>query len=167
MIYLIEDHPRNNKLIENGEMIKFALLPITAQNALIHYMSVDGAAWAVEKDWEDWKWGEGKPNTPEMREEALKDIEKFRSRFIEEFGEELFGYAEIDANVLHDSIKLDEDYEDSVFDAAITRKEEYEIPTWPVILSPYSYETLQDGWHRFHQYMKHKIEKIPVIWYAD
>jgi len=44
--------------------------------------------------------------------------------------------------------------------------EEYDVPTWPVILSSCHNETLQDGWNRFSMYCQLKMT-IPVIWYPD
>lgn len=38
---------------------------------------------------------------------------------------------------------------------------------WPVILSKDNYETLEDGWHRFHSYVRDGRRVIPVIWAVD
>ena len=37
---------------------------------------------------------------------------------------------------------------------------------WPVILSTFADEGLQDGSHRFHQYVELGLDKIPVLAYA-
>lgn len=34
---------------------------------------------------------------------------------------------------------------------------------WPVILSDYNDETLQDGWHRFHAYYERGVKTVPAI----
>ena len=58
---------------------KFADLPQTHQVALVHYMSVDGAAWAVDHPaFTDWKWGEGKSD--EYRMQQLNDCRTFLPR---------------------------------------------------------------------------------------
>jgi|TARA_Y100000034_G_C6675939_1_gene296955 cobalamin biosynthesis Mg chelatase CobN len=38
-------------------------------------------------------------------------------------------------------------------------------PTWPVILSNFDDEILQDGWHRFHAYIELGANEIPAVWY--
>lgn len=40
---------------------------------------------------------------------------------------------------------------------------------WPVFLSGRNREreTIVDGWHRFHAYVRAGAKKIPLIWYAD
>jgi len=40
-------------------------------------------------------------------------------------------------------------------------------PTWPVILSDFEDEILQDGWHRFHQYIANGAKKIACLWYPE
>jgi hypothetical protein len=37
---------------------------------------------------------------------------------------------------------------------------------WPVVLSSFEEETLEDGWHRLHSYYRDGAEEVPVIWYA-
>jgi hypothetical protein len=37
---------------------------------------------------------------------------------------------------------------------------------WPVILSRFDDETLEDGWHRLHSYYRDGDDTVPVIWYA-
>jgi hypothetical protein len=149
MIHYISEHPRNREFLKRGKL------------------SVDGAAWAVEKNWPDWKWGEGKPNDLAGRAEVMADIAKFRQRFIDEFGDEQFGYVEIPSEELWDSIRGDEDW--GYYEENDLREQsllEYDVPTWPVILSPFPDETLQDGWHRFFRYHHLKMV-VPVLWYVD
>jgi hypothetical protein len=115
MPHLISEHPRNKVFVERGNVMKFSQLPQTAQDALIHYMSVDGAAWAVASGWKDWKWGEGQPGDLEGRAKVLKDIAEFRSRFIQEFGDELFGYVEVTPEELLEAMKGDEYYKEGIY----------------------------------------------------
>lgn len=170
MQHFINEHPRNKVFIERGKVMKFSELHQPAQDALIHYMSVDGAAWAVEKGWKDWKWGEGQPSTLSDRDLVMKDIEKFRPRFIQEFGDKLFGLVFVSADELYEAMKGDEDYSEGRYSKDIVSSGkiggEYDVPTWPVILSAFPDETLQDGWNRFGRYYELNM-MVPVIWYAD
>lgn len=168
---LISEHPRNAKFVKRGKLLRFADLPQTAQDALIHYMSVDGAAWAVAEGWCDWKWGEGQPSTEDGRAEVLEDIAKFRNRFIEQFGDQKFGYVEVSYEELLEAVMGDEAFSgDYKFDYSGGSPKygnwEYTVPTWPVILSNFHDETLQDGWNRFSVYCKLQMN-VPVVWYPD
>ena len=168
----VYQHPRLGQLVKDQPVAKFKYLPVDYQKAIIHYMSVDGAAWAVDK-WEDWKWGEGKPNTPRLRAAALADIEKFRPRFIESWGNVLFGCCRMAPNLLIESINGDNEIVTSRFGYKYTvetmglsaNTSEYDFPTWPVILSDFHDETLQDGWGRFKNYCQRNWS-VPVTWYV-
>lgn len=87
-----------------------------------------------------------------------------------------FGISELPMSVLIDAIMEDEELAD-----AFAGWEDYHawymshsgrIPRhrtlWPVILSPYDDETLEDGWHRLHSYYHYQGPDIdvPVMWYA-
>lgn len=161
----VYDHPRTGHLIVDKPVVTFAELPVTYQDALIYYMSVDGAAWAVKDGWEDWQWGDG--TCPEFRAEVMEDIAKFRQRFVAAYGERRFGIATLPYQTLIDCVNGDEAFENRKYEVNETpNTSEYVIPTWPVILSDFPDETLQDGWHRFDEYCVRKID-VPVTWYAD
>lgn len=180
----VYQHPRLGKLIKDQPVLKFKLLPIDYQRAIIHYMSVDGAAWAVDK-WEDWKWGEGKPNTPRLRAAALADIEKFLPRFIKSWGNVQFGCCRMTPASLIESINGDKEFIPTtqtshghtiIFPPRRIKytvatmgwcasSSEYDHPTWPVILSDFDDETLQDGWTRFKHYCQRNWS-VPVTWYV-
>ena len=166
----IQTHPRLAKLVEGGSILRFKRLPVTAQDALIHYMSVDGAAWAVADGWEDWRWGEGQPYEEQMRKESLSDIARLRHRFIEQYGAQEFGYVVIPWKDLLNAVNGDEDAtaEGYVYENASPKLGdwEYDIPTWPVILSSFHRETLRDGWSRFGMYCKLGMN-VPAVWYLD
>jgi hypothetical protein len=36
-------------------------------------------------------------------------------------------------------------------------------PLWPCHMSQMKYETLEDGWHRFHDYVRKGVKRIPCI----
>lgn len=148
--------------------LPFKALPVEAQHAMIHYMSVDGAAWAVQDGWLDWKWGEGKPSLPEMRAEALADIEKFRCRFVESYGDRMFGYGYVPTADLVAAVNRCEEETDGFARSIVGRSSgEYETATWPVILSSHDDEVLQDGWNRLAAYVHQKARLVPVLWYVD
>lgn len=145
----------------------FAELPETHQKALIHYMSVDGAAWAVEDEWDDWKWGEGKGYDPETRQRQLDDIDKYLPRFVKEYGNQMFGYCSITHNDMRGILErfsartgVDILWSGSAPDVA------YDTPTWPVIICFLQNELIEDGWNRLRQYLAKDMD-VPLIWYAD
>jgi hypothetical protein len=162
----VSEHPRTSDIQKRGKIMRLVDLPQTSQDALIHYMSVDGAAWAVDSNWPDWKWGEGQPLTLKGRAEVLADIDKFRQRFLDEFGEQCFGYVEVPWQELQASMEGDDDYTSNDNAGPKISSDEYEVPTWPVILSESPDETLQDGWNRFSVYRSLNMT-VPVVWYID
>lgn len=160
-------HPRLSSLIRHQAILPFRDLPVEYQDALIHYMSVDGAAWAVADGWQDWKWGEGKPSTMKMRAEVMVDIAKFRHRFVDEYGDKKFGLATLPYQTLIDCVNGDEALENRQYIVGEEPStQEYETPTWPVILSEFHDETFQDGWNRFREYCVRQMD-VPVTWYVD
>lgn len=163
----VYQHPRLGKLIKDKPVVEFKNLPVDFQRAIIHYMAVDGAAWAVD-EWEDWRWGEGKPH-PEFRAMVLADIEKFRHRFIESWGGILFGCCMMTPKSLIESVNGDGEFVKYGRKYTVTGSpdtSEYDFPTWPVILSSLPDETLQDGWTRFKNYCQRNW-LVPVTWYVE
>jgi hypothetical protein len=155
----------------NGRIMKFADLPITCQDAMIHYMSVDGSAWAVSKNWPNWRWGEGTPYAPKLRRQMLADIDNLRYLFVEQWGNEKFGMVTVPTKELIDSIREDDFHSDDNYEEEPTLgfddDWEYDHPTWPVILSDDPVETLQDGWTRFRRYCQLGTKHIPCLYYVD
>lgn len=136
---------RNKKLIEEVDslILPYGELPLPAQRAIFTYMS--------EGDYQ----GE------------LKDLEKRLSK-------KRFGYSEVPTAILVRQIEEDpdiaghfeifEEYHRWYLDQGHTP----DHPTknrWPVILGPFDDETLQDGWHRLHDYYRKGARKIPVVWF--
>jgi hypothetical protein len=150
------------KLIEKygGERILYRDLPKSAQLAIAHYMAIDGEAWPL----------------PEIRKYPLNItswLPKHLSYFVENWGDKPFGYVELPmeevmADVMRNpEIKADfsdwEAYHDW-YSVGPMPKHTSKDP-WPVILSDYSDETLQDGWHRLHRYYDLGMETIPAVYY--
>ena len=104
-----------------------------------------------------------------MRNEVIMDIAKFRQRFITAYGEQRFGCCTLPYQTLidcinGDSVLVEQNMKYTVCDRS--RTTEYVVPTWPVILSEFHDETLQDGWNRFMEYCVRKMD-VPVVWYVD
>lgn len=152
--------PRNKRLIRcfGGEVMPFRDLPVPAQLAIAHYMAVDGEAWKLP---------------PVFEREFRSMLPWFRKKY----GAKKFGYVEIPMEILTDAI-MDDEY------MAIDRPDlrtfdEYhrwyvqkggipdhpETGRWPVILSSMDEQTLQDGWHRLHDYYRKGAEVIPAVYY--
>lgn len=167
-------HAKQQLIDRFGSQVKpFKELPLTHQFAMIHYMSVDGAAWAVKQSWPDWIWGEGTPYEPELRRRMLADIERHRPRFIQEWGDVLFGVVNIPTADLLEQVFRDEMFDGNreqyrvSEDVNLRDDWEYVEPTWPVILASDCGETLQDGWTRFGRYCQLGVETIPCLYYAE
>ena len=114
-VHYLKDHPRNAEIIRRngGTLVAFRDLPKTHQFALIHYMSVDGAAWAVQDDWPDWEWGEGAPcptRQADLRAKSMADVERFHERFVEAYGNVKFGIVDVPTQELIEAIRQDQDF---------------------------------------------------------
>lgn len=171
---------RVKNLIEKngGRKVLFRDLPKSHQIALIHYMSVDGATWAVT-DWslDQWKWGEGCPDPihqSELRLESFRDIEKNYDLFVDHYGHIQFGVVDIPTKELIQSISEDKYFPEEQLEyykksdvVGFAAGWEYDRPTFPVILSPFEDETLQDGWTRFGRYCELGEETVPCLYYLS
>lgn len=157
-------NPRVNALIAGrGCVMPFRELSREAQYAFIHYMAIDGEAWELPDDfWHD-KWS------------ITKMLSKALSFFLKKYGDVLVGYAEIPTKDLLQSINDDPDTDEkySTFEEQRTYyiKKGKDYPNysrsnrWPVILSGFTNETLQDGWHRFGAYVRDGAKIIPALFY--
>jgi hypothetical protein len=155
--------------IARGQVVRFAELPQPYQDAIIHYMSVDGEAWAVEDGWLCWEWGGGAPCDKDGRNKVMRDINKYRHLFVERYGYRMFGVGVVSSEEMLNGILSDQELRNDGSDFINEdQKLEYEIPTWPVILASVGRDelmTLQDGWHRVTKYIHLKMS-VPYVWYA-
>jgi hypothetical protein len=171
-------HERNAKLIKDhkGQIFKFKDLPQTAQFAAIQYMAIDGEAWYGPKNWTDPLpnvWGD--INNYSLYVEGCREIIADNLQyFIATYGEILIGYVVIQAKALHDQVVLDEDFPKDApsyheMRLKINRGknigEKHNYADWPVILSSFPEETLQDGWSRLWNYFDQGAAEIPAIFY--
>jgi len=142
----------NKNLIKNhnGQWFSFDDLPQEAQNAAIIYQFGSGSRWSkIEK---------------EHIEEARQELrERTRGR--------LWGFVYIPTKQVKQFVfqfgkDVSKDWKDfdsyhkwyvSCGDTPKHRKK------WPIILSGFMDEFIQDGWHRMHCYIKHGKKKIPAL----
>lgn len=138
-----------------GRIVPFRRLPKDAQLAMIQYMAYDGEAWNVYK------------NT--LDEEA-------RKCFVTKYGDQRFGYVTIPTQELtafvFDCMKLSPEGADyDTFDAyhrwyaGQDSDTDHGNSVWPVILCDIPNEGLEDGWHRFHSYVRKGLKEIPCLYY--
>jgi hypothetical protein len=188
-VHRITEGPKRH-LLPRGKVYKFKDLPKEAQLAIAHYMGVDGEAWSFE----ELGVFEGLVDPHEFsaqdeREEfdaafkhnaevIVANLKSVLPEIVEAHGDYEIGlvtvptaelielWGEIDSDATEDF--------DGNFDAyhawyQSTRHDDGrgggENPTWPVILSGFHDELLEDGWHRFHQYIANGAEEITCLWY--
>ena len=141
----------------------FRDLPVPARLAMAHYMALDGEAWVLP---------------PEYIHASVQRLSReFRSMlpwFTKEYGSQLFGLVEIPMNILTETIMQDDELRNSGFlnfDDFHEWFSETGIPNhpktsrWPVILSDYPEETLQDGWHRLNDYYRQGARTVPAVYF--
>ena len=154
---------RMDSLIENGYTIeKFSDLPKPYQMAIVWrtVMECDGWDEVLIPDWKS-------------EDEAKAGLSLLIPNYVELYGEELFGTVTLSAEALKSSVMQDEDIASSYaswedYHAAYTRGStptHPEADRWPVLLSYDNYETLTDGWNRFHSYMRDGVEEIHALFY--
>ena len=168
-------HPQTQNIIDQGKVYKFKDLPEEAQLALAHYAGVDGEAW----DLEPFGVFEGMSYRPlDVQRNGniiVANLKKAMPKIVEEKGEGEYGLTTMPTKQLIEAfLEIDSDVTD--FDAyhrcyqdacKKTGRGGGEKPTWPVILSEFEDELLQDGWHRFHQYIENGTEEIACLWYPE
>jgi len=173
-IHRITEGPKRH-LIAKGKIHKYKDLPQEAQLAIAHYMGVDGEAWDLgvfEGVDSSWTHQQRADNIVANLKKALPEIVQAHADF--ELGlvtvptaELIELWGEIDSDATQDF--------DGDFDAYHVWYQKFrhqhdgrgggDNPTWPVILSGFHDELLEDGWHRFHQYIENGAEEITCLWY--
>lgn len=153
-------------------MIKpFKDLKRASKMALVQYMIVDGDAWkkAIPPD-DDYP---SDMSIEEIRKELMPGV-------IEHYGHELFVETTISISLLkawimENHLDLKKDFK--TFDEyhawylTIGHTPNHGTSRWPCILDQgnrrtYDCEVFQDGWHRFHSYVKKGYRKIPCVGYT-
>lgn len=142
------------------EKKSFSELSTQYQFAIIWWMAVDGEAWDI------------------VDLSIFSNIDAIKSNlinllpeYIKYYGNVEFSVGEVRTEDIINSVMQDEDIASS-FNSWSDYHEWYlsgEMPEhskekrWPIFLSSDDYETILDGWHRFHSYVKNKDESIPII----
>lgn len=147
---------RNARLVKRygGRVIPFRRLPLTAKLALVHYLAVQHEAWP----------------SPEHN-----DIRLALPFYDAEYGGVKFGIASLPTKALADEIIRDPELAEEY--GTFERYHRWYVshgsmpshPTtsrWPIILSDFEDETIDDGWHRFHNYYDQGARVVQAIWFA-
>lgn len=157
---------RNKALIKKygGEVMPYQSLPLPAQLAVAHYMAIDGEAWKFPEGTENWSVAKVKKELPGL-------LPYFRGKY----GKKRFGYVEIPTEALVAEVMKDEEAGARFPDFDQYHEWYIRMPggipnhpkknRWPVILSSFEEETLQDGWHRLHTYYSQGADVIPAVYY--
>lgn len=153
---------RNKKLIKQygGEVVPYVDLPEPAQLAIAHYMAVNGEAWKLPEDWAVWP----DMSTGPSRARIVKELKKYLDYFIDKYGAKKFGYVLLPMKAVTDSVMAADQDIAGEYDSF--PKHSADDP-WPVILSNFEDETLQDGWHRLHRYYQLGLKEIPAVYFHD
>jgi len=168
--------PELKVLFEQGDVVTFRDLPEPAQLALVHFMAIDGEAWEMAPEL-DAGYEPGWDKTCESWASYLRRSLPF---YLERYGGYRIGFApcvpaeELKEAVINDpellhNFKGDWDKYHAWYTLHVQMPtyRVYRGRMWPVILSEFEDETLMDGWHRFHHYMRRGVECIPVLFYVD
>lgn len=163
----------------DGVTLPYRLLTPQAQMALAQYMAIDGEAWELAPGLDAAMAAhrgkyhyEGAADEESTRVWA-ETFRKFLPFYVEKYGDEEFGSVEIPTDTLvrevmarSDDLVTDWDAYHEWYMSRGTKHQATE-EGWPVILSSYTDEVLQDGWNRFHHYVGQGKPTIPAVWYPN
>lgn len=177
-----ENRLEKRGLYEQGfEFVKFRDLPTPYQMAMAWYMAVNGEAWDDVIDHDKVQMPEDVENSDDPRWHIgyKAAIEALLPKFVKKYGNVEFGVATWSTDSMIASIAGDDAFKEDGVDIEGTRAtfqspvQNYfrttypENDRWPVIMSSFEDETLQDGWHRFHIYVANGHSDIPVIFFPE
>lgn len=155
-----------DRLLSDGYDIRpFRALPSPHKLALAHYMAIDGEAWS-----DALPDGLGHPTDARKRQVLLDCMPQFDQLY----GDTLFGVALLDSQRVRDAImetvEVAQDFADwAAYHAWYTQAGSMPAhgteDRWPVLLSDWEGEALQDGWHRVHCYLARHDADIPAVFY--
>lgn len=154
---------RTDSLIgDRFRVLQFRNLPLSHQLAIAWYMAIDGQAWDYFID----------ENISEA-EEVKAALVVAMPNYVREYGETLWGTADLPVDRVKTAVMADEEISSSFHswdDYAVWYGDVPEhgpANRWPVLLSSSDYETLQDGWHRLHSYIRAGHTDIPAVFYPS
>ena len=171
-------HVRAQALIRrfNGKVMPFANLPQPAQLSIAHYMALDGEAWEPSDRFDERALrapgNAGRKRDLHFKRNLIADL----PHFVETYGKERFGLVQIPMSALTEAIWLDskeirEDFKSFAeyhkWYVNAGHMPQHGNSRWPVILSDFQSEesTLQDGWHRFHDYYRNNVKIVPAVYF--
>lgn len=145
------------------QLVAYRDLSVPCQLAIAQFLAIDGDAW--EPFFDVRKLEEG--NTGPALMASLPE-------YVRVYGDTLVGVIDLPAQRIKQAVMADPDLATSY-----SSWEDYtasycaggDVPhygvenRWPVILSSDDYETLLDGWHRLHSYMRAGFASIPAIFF--
>lgn len=164
-----------------ARIVQYRDMPLEHQLAIAHYMAIDGEAWEVlgklEEDFEKVQCKDYSNDKAfeKFRSDMVKLLRRSIHLYVEKYGKVKFGMAAIPARALMDAtldrvgeLKRDhkswKSYHDWYRDnCGIPKHSAKEL--WPVILSGFPDEVLEDGHHRFHSYVELGVKEIPCVFY--
>ncbi len=170
-----------------GRLVLFRNLPLEAQLALTQYMAIDGEALAlapgldkpIKKYFEIFYTGS---LTAEATKKWSTTLASFIPFYVTNYGDFEVGYIDaLPIAALINYCTQDQLIRD-VYGGGLSGWQQYhawfvgrlsngprhaanDTRPWPVILSSFDNETIQDGWNRFHQYVMQGRQACPAIWY--
>lgn len=170
-----------------AKTVSFAKLPLLYQMAIIHYMVIDGEGWD-SPDQSEMKLvsrstderGGGLINLRKIQ----RWIKKHLDFWIKANGKEQFGMVEVPTDdfcklifeahkndLCGDDFKSFDEYHRWYINSCLWKdSDKHYSKAWPAILGDdwnfKQYEILQDGWHRFHSYVKQGKKTIPLVYYV-
>lgn len=173
-------------LDHQGVIAKFSELNHESKMAIAFYMGIDGEAWDFDliiPGFYEMDLPKIDDSSPEARLESFKNlmlayvkkIESHMEEIVTAKGDSEYGHMvvpvkhmikewkKIDSDGKHDFGGIFKKYHEWYQSAS-----KYRTPmpsTWPVILSSFDDELLEDGWNRFHSYVASGAELIEVLWY--
>lgn len=155
---------RRDSLIGNQYTVKrFADLSVPEQLAIVMFLAVDGAAWE-------------RVNLSALPFDNVEaELKGVLPQFAELYGSTLFGTVTLGAEAMQKAVMSDpeisEDFScwDEYHAAYLSggAPKHPETDRWPVILSSDDSETIQDGWHRFHSYLRDGATEVPAVFFPS
>lgn len=141
---------------------------------MVHYMSIDGEAWESPNE---------EPPNFHKKKAFLSWMKRNLPFWVKKYGSRKFGMMNIPMTEFCDLVikchalyngeadfkTFQEYHEWYVGECLWSNSDEHYNQTWPSILGSAineDYEVLQDGWHRFHSYVKQGKKVMPIIYYV-
>lgn len=144
---------------DNYTVKRFADLPVSHQMSIIWFKAVDGQAW------------DGVDLSP--YHDLKQALYALLPRYEDLYGNVLVGMTFLDTSAIQAAVMCDPDIAETFacWEEYHSRyvlggvPEHSQKDRWPVILSDDDEETLRDGWHRFHSYVRDGASVVPAVFF--